>query len=413
MSGGAARRPLRVLFLATYFPKPANPLMGPWALEQAQAFVRAGAEVHVVSLTAWVPKLLAVSAGARAYATCPAAHRWGQVEVEYPRWLLYPVRPLKAWAYARPLTQLRLGWWSALGALRRAVASFRPDVVYCHHSLPNGYLAARLQERAGLPFVVTDHDFDEIEDCARLPERRGAMEVVAARATTLVAVSARMSAATQRLFPAARTATIPNGVNLPPPAPPRPQELVGRKVVFSCGMFYERKGFEVLISAFARVQAGSPDAVLRIAGDGPRRSQIEAAIARLDAGRERIALLGALPHDEVLREMAWCDVFALVGWDEPFATVYLEAMAAARPVVCADDGGITDVLRDEVHGLTVRPRDAAGAARALERLLADDALRARLGRAGRTLIEEHLTWDRVAARYLDLFRAALPAATHP
>lgn len=409
MTGIAGSRPLRVLFLATYFPKPANPLMGPWALEQAQALARAGAAVRVVSLTAWVPRALAVSAGAKAYASCPATHRWGAVEVDYPRWLLYPVKPFKAWAYARPLRQLRLGWWSARGTLRRAVASFRPDVVYCHHSLPNGYLAARLQEGLGLPFVVTDHDFDELEDCARFPERRAAMDVVVARAATLVAVSGRMTAATRRLFPAARTTTIPNGVNLPPPAPPRPERLAGRKVVFSCGMFYERKGFEVLIEAFCRVLASFPDAELRIAGDGPRRPQLEAALARLERGRDRITLLGARPHDEVLREMAWCDVFALVGWDEPFATVYLEAMAAGRPVVCADDGGITDVLEHEVHGLTVPPRDVEAAARALGRLLADDALRARLGGAGRTLIEEQLTWDRVAERYLAVLRAALPA----
>ncbi|MBX3466761.1 MAG: glycosyltransferase [Planctomycetes bacterium] len=395
---------LRVLFLASYFPKPDNPLMGPWALRQAQALVRAGVDVQVISLTSWVPRVAAVTRGARAFALCPPRHRWGSVEAVYPRWLLYQVQPLKRWAHARPQRQLQLGWVSSRRALLAAVDEGRPDLLYCHHTLPNGYLAARLREERGLPFVVTDHDFDEVDDCARLPARRAAYRFVLGRAARVVGVSSRMVTSLEALFPSARALTIHNGVDPPPAvAPPRPEDRSGRLVVFSCGLFYERKGFELLIAAFGRVAAERPNAVLRIVGDGPRRAEIEGSIRRL--GLEcRVTLLGRRPHDEVLREMAWSDVFALVGWDEPFATVYLEAMAAGRPVVCASDGGITDVLVDGVHGLTVPPRDIEATARALSRLLADGALRARLGAAARGLVDRRLTWDQVARRYAELFR---------
>ncbi|WP_161768754.1 hypothetical protein [Picosynechococcus sp. NKBG042902] len=68
---------MKVLFLASYFPKPDNPLMGTWALSQAQALVQqAEIELLVVSFTSWVPSWLARSEGAKAYANCPPEYEW-------------------------------------------------------------------------------------------------------------------------------------------------------------------------------------------------------------------------------------------------------------------------------------------------------------------------------------------------
>jgi glycosyltransferase involved in cell wall biosynthesis len=100
-------------------------------------------------------------------------------------------------------------------------------------------------------------------------------------------------------------------------------------------------------------------------------------------------------------------LFALIGWDEPFATVFSEALSAGKPVICCNDGGITDVLKDEVHGLTVPPRDLEAAAGALGRLLSDPALRERMGKAGAELFEKSLRWDHNAANMERIFRAAV------
>jgi glycosyltransferase involved in cell wall biosynthesis len=397
-----------VLFLAGYFPKPNNPFMGTWALAQAQALLRHGLDLKVLSFTSWVPAIAAVTRGARTFAGCPPRHRFGDLEVEYPRWLLYQAGPPKRWAHRDPRRQLALAWWSARGALRRAVSRHRPDVVFAHHTLTSGYLAARLREEGGPPFVVTDHDFDEIADCGRFPGRRAAFARVAGRASALVSVSRRMEADVRRIFPGAPAVTVWNGVDAPPP-----ETLAGRRtpgagggpVVFSCGLFAERKGFPLLVRAFARAARGNPGARLRIAGDGDGRSSIEAAIREAGAG-DRVTLLGLLPHGEVLREMADCDLFALPSWDEPFATVFLEAMSCGRPIIWGSDGGISDVARDGVHGLAVAPRDEPAAAEALARLLADPAARERMGAAARDLHREKLTWQANARAMEELFARA-------
>ncbi len=403
------RKPLRVLMLASYFPKPTNPLMGTWALSQAQALRRHGLELEVVSLTSWVPKALAVTNGAKAYATCPGVHDWDGLRVTYPRWLVYPVKPFRPWSDQHPGVPMRLGWRSAQRVLGQAVQRLRPDVIYAHHTAVNGYLALRLKQLFHVPYVITDHDFDEIDSCAHWPDRRRFFAPIVEQSAAMVAVASRMATSMQRLFPAARVCAVPNGTDEIPAGMfenPRPEEIRGRTVIFSCGAFYERKGFPLLVEAFAKVAQRHPGAILRIAGDGVQRPAVEAAIGRhrLDG---QVQLLGFQTHRAVLQEMVWADVFALVGWDEPFATVFSEAMSAGTPIVCASDGGITDVLQHGVHGLTVRPKDVGDAAAGLGRLLEERGLRETLGRNAKDLFRTRLGWHHNADAMCRLFEGAL------
>ena len=108
-----------------------------------------------------------------------------------------------------------------------------------------------------------------------------------------------------------------------------------------------------------------------------------------------------------MQEMVWCDAFALIGWDEPFATVFIEAMSAGKPIVCANDGGITDAVRDGVHGRTVPPHDLPAATAALDALLLDETQRIRMGAAAQSLAVEHLSWDANAQDDAQLFQAAI------
>jgi glycosyltransferase involved in cell wall biosynthesis len=399
---------LRVLMLATYFPKPGNPLMGTWALSQAQALQRQDLDVKVVSLTSWIPKFLARTNGAAAYADCPQQFSWGSLNVEYPRGLWYPVRPFKDRAFRDPQFQMNLAWSTANRYLANVVKSFKPDVTYAHHTAVNGFFAERLRSRFQVPFVITDHDFGEIADCARWPARRSFFAQIVSKAFTMVFPASRMETETKRLFPDAQTRTIPNGTDPIPEqlfAEPRPEALRDKVILFSCGAFYERKGFPLLIEAFAKVAPRFPHVVLRIAGDGADRQRIDEQIQRFSL-QSRVELLGFQPHQKVLQEMCWCDAFVLVGWDEPFATVYSEAMSAGKPVICCNDGGINDVLRNEVHGLTVSPKNVDAAAYALERIVSDNDLRSRLGTAAKQLFETSLRWDHNARQMADIFRDA-------
>src|SRR5258705_5602411 len=203
---------VRVLFLADYFPKPGNPIMGTWALAQAQALLRRGMDIRVVSFTPWVPRILALTRGSRAFASCPVRQRWGDLSVDYPRWHHYPVGPGRAAGRWAPL-QMRLAWLTARRELLRLVAEHRTQVIYAHHSLPNGYLAWHLKRLLSLPYVVTDHSFDEVQACERHPQRRMLSKLVGEGASTLVAVTKALETDLRRICPNARIRTIYNGVD--------------------------------------------------------------------------------------------------------------------------------------------------------------------------------------------------------
>jgi glycosyltransferase involved in cell wall biosynthesis len=404
---------MKVLFFASYFPKPDNPQMGTWALTQAQALIRQGIDIQIVSFTSWVPALVAITRGAKAYSYCPESHQWSNIIAQYPRWLYYPVFPLKQPAYVNPEPHLQIATWSARKRLQEIITFYQPDLFFIHHSLPNGWVINQLSSRYKRPFIVQEHDFDEIADCHLYQRRHTAMAKVANSAYAMLAVSKRMELDMKILFPGANTYTHHNGVDLPLPKMQdckRPLELQAKKIILVCGLFAERKGILVLIEAFQKIVHHHPDAILRIIGGGPTELQVQQAVQQFPT-RHQVQLLGKKDHEEVLQEMLWADCFALVGWDEPFATVYLEAMAAGKPIICCNDGGINDVIMDGIHGYTVPPKDVDATATALDRLLSDDTKRLEMGNNAQMLIKQKLTWDIQATNLVRLFEQAIVDST--
>ena len=388
-------------------------MMGTWALEQAKALVRQGVELLVVSFTSAVPRLLALTPGAKAYASCPLEYLWpGDVQVLYPRWLYYPIEPIKSWMYSNPQPYLKLAGRTACDRLAAIIESFSPDLLFCHHSLPNGWLAAQQVKRFDVPMVSFDHDYGEISDCRQYQYRRQAMQPVVDSAWAMLSVSERMRQDLQAIFPAARrTATHTIGVDLPLKQhleSAKPLELKDKTIILCCALFTERKGIVPLVQAFCTIAQKHPDAVLRIIGGGDEEDNIKAAISRYDSAQQ-VSLLGKKPHAEVLQEMCWADCFALASWDEPLGAVYLEAMAAGKPIVCCNDGGINEIVTSGVHGYAISPRNVSAIADALDKLLSHPEQRIAMGRSAQQLIEQEVTWDARAKELVSLFNEAINA----
>jgi glycosyltransferase involved in cell wall biosynthesis len=405
--------PLRVLVIATYFPKPDNTLMGTWALAQSHALARQGAAIRVVSPTSWIPASLARLPGLqrlRSWAHCPSTFDWDGVQTDYPRWPWYcHTGLLERRGRRRPGLYLAVAWPFIRRALLRAVDEHRSDLVFAHHTSISGELARRLERERGIPYFVIEHDHGEITDCERFPHRRALYERVLRSASAVVAVAPTMREEIEGLFPSTRVVVAYNGADLPEESlssNPRPAETRDRVVVFSAAHLYFRKGMPLLVEAFSRIADRHPDAVLRIAGDGEDRPALEAAV-EASAAADRIALLGRMPHHRVLQELAWADVFALIGWDEPLAVAFLEAMAAGTPVLACNDGGLAHVVTSGDEALLVPPHDVEAAAAALDRLLDDERLRARIGLAAEALAENSYTWDANAQTLLVAFRDAV------
>jgi glycosyltransferase involved in cell wall biosynthesis len=140
-------------------------------------------------------------------------------------------------------------------------------------------------------------------------------------------------------------------------------------------------------------------------GDGPMRAELERLIH--ECGLESIVKLSGrtVTPEAILREL---DIFVLPSVsNEGTSNALLEAMATGLPVVATRVGGSALVVEDEVTGFVISPGDVPGLAAALIRLIEDDALAARLGRAARARVEADYGLDRLITRVEALYVDAL------
>jgi glycosyltransferase involved in cell wall biosynthesis len=114
---------------------------------------------------------------------------------------------------------------------------------------------------------------------------------------------------------------------------------------------------------------------------------------------EVVVLHGELSPARVGAMYAAADVFALPSVGEAFGMAFAEAMSAGLPVVAVRSGNVPELVTDGHEGLLVDPFDVPGLARALRRLVDDEALRRDASRAARMRARRLPTWDASAARF--------------
>lgn len=197
----------------------------------------------------------------------------------------------------------------------------------------------------------------------------------------------------ERWIPPDRIAVVPNGTDcdhLPSTRGPSKKPL---RVVF-LGNHLKFKGIVDVVAIAADAARNRNDVRFRFAGRwtddpicGTSASEIEAectSIIRRSGRPESFEFLGELNRDQVIEFLGSADILMLPSYQEGLPLVLLEAMAAGIPVITSRHvGAIDDVVVDGVTGLLVTPGDRAELRAALESLLADEELRARMGQAAR------------------------------
>lgn len=180
----------------------------------------------------------------------------------------------------------------------------------------------------------------------------------------------------------------------------------GRLNLLYVGSLIPRKAVDVVLEAVA-VASATGSIGLVVAGDGPERMKLE-ALAR-DLGLEKsVQFRGLVPAGELPSLLGVADALVLASHSEGLPNVVLEALAAQVPVVASAIPGNIELIRDHETGLLFPTDDVEALAAHLATLRDDPALRRRMGRAGRALIEEKgLTWPEVGRRYAELYRKVL------
>jgi glycosyltransferase involved in cell wall biosynthesis len=289
--------------------------------------------------------------------------------------------------------------WGALGIPRAEQLTGPVDIV---HSLD---LVAPPSRR---PVVVTIHDLVAVElpdlhpkRARRLLERRlSALDRAAAIITVSESTAAALAA---RGIERARIHVTLNGRSplaepVTPPVPPGP-------FILTVGTLEPRKGHELLLEAFARAGADG----VRLVFAGPvagRLAEVRSAAARLGI-EDRLVVLGRVDDSTLAGLYRDATLLAMPSLAEGFGLPVLEAMSAGLPVVASALPATKEVAGEAAT--LVPPGDVDALRRAIEKMLADESLRAQLSRAGRQRAAS-FTWEETAAATVRVYEVALAAS---
>jgi len=299
----------------------------------------------------------------------------------------------------------------------------RPRFTWCAELKPAAYPARWLRARYGIPYGVFTHGAELLLLDHKL--RRSRFKHWTGRklldgASVFVANSQWTADYTRRILAdlgldrqGDRVRTVPLGTDPEQFQPGLPTAqirltygLEGGPWILTVARLDWHKGFDTVIKALPAVRAAHPNVRYAIAGVGECRPYLERLVAELQLG-DAVRFLGFVPEVDLPELYNAVDVFALVSrrYDllvEGFGIAALEASASGLPVVAGREAGLIDAVRDGETGLLVDPYSPAVVAEALNRLLADAALRRRMGAAGRRAVETHFNWDRVVRDIEDI-----------
>lgn len=184
------------------------------------------------------------------------------------------------------------------------------------------------------------------------------------------------------------------------------QGVPGR--ILFAGTISERKDPLTLLAALGMVREELPEAHLHLAGRAidpvyPRRVE---QFVRERGLEPHARFLGLLDVPAMLREYDECAVLVLPSRQETAPVVILEAMAAGKPVVATDVGGVRDLVEEGASGFIVPAGDARTMAERITQLLRDEGLRRRMGERGRAIAWERFRRDVIADQYYAVYQEA-------
>jgi glycosyltransferase involved in cell wall biosynthesis len=176
------------------------------------------------------------------------------------------------------------------------------------------------------------------------------------------------------------------------------------KTVIAMGRLSREKGFDLLLEAFSRIADRHSDWQLKIVGDGPLRSALEAQATRLNLGR-RAQFTGTVTDPYLVLRSA--DLFVFSSRFEGFGNALCEAMACGLPVISFDcPSGPREIIRNGVDGLLVPPENVVELAAAMDGLMSDSQERTRLASRAPE-IAERFGLKRVLVLWIELFEEVL------
>lgn len=361
----AAGRRFRVLVVSRNYPNSVLPLLGLWV----DGMVRLSSpfcDIKVISPVPYCPPLPRMPENFARFRRIERSRWDGGVEVFHPRMVIPP----RTWFHGFE----GFPYYGSVSRLADRIRSrFNFDLIHAHFTFPDGWVAARLSRRYGVPLVITEQaswrpwmdDYAAVRRRALWAHRHCSVHIAISRANRESIVHFTGESPKLRVLPDAVDESV---FVLPPDGAPR----IADQILF-VGVTRPVKGVDILLRAMKLLADRGNGARLVLVGEGfyanyrmeyerLQRMAHELAIA------DRVEFAGGKPLPELVRYMQQSAALVLPSRRESFGMVLAEALACGTPVVSTRCGGPEDIVASDV-GVLVPPEDPLALADGIERVL--------------------------------------------
>lgn len=306
------------------------------------------------------------------------------------------------------------------GRFQNAVEATKPDVVHAHGIWEHVRPAWQAARTANARFALTAHGTWQFLNSTpgmeswwrRLRFRwyyHTGWRHMVRNADAMIALNAVEEDA-HRALGAKKVYRIPNGVDCrefkSAGHPSLPKEFnLPEQYLFYAGAVQTQKGVFTLLEALIRLKENKIIPHVVIAGDGPESDKAKSVA---EAKKLQIQFLGRVDRQYMPRLMADAALFVLPSENEPFATVYLEAMASGTPCVGTDTGGTPEIITDGQTGFLIPVGGAEELAKVIETVWGTaegEALCRQMGNEARQRAADHFDWSILVPRLLNAYVA--------
>lgn len=400
---------MRVLHLTTEFPPiiygGLGTAVGGWVTASAQAGMTIGVLLVEGELVLEDP-----AGSARYGATHPSDRAGHGPQVEDEAGVVDP----------QGIRFFQTRWPDAVDAGVRLARRWQPDIVHLHTAMlwP---IAEAMQRQTSIPLVYHVHSVDKAEyQIGQEPHawlEHTPQEAAIVAADRLIALSRDERELLVGYYPEAqeRIRVVGNGIDASAAAGHRVarERSPEAPLVLYSGRLVERKGIRELLAAIPKVLQAAPTTQFVLAGGPPPLLGPEVAAQwltpELAPHLAQIHFTGWLSPSELATWYRSADVLVVPSRYEPFGMVILEGMLHGLPIVASDVGGPAEILEHGRTALLFRPLDVDGLAEAVSALVADPALRRRIGGAARHRVRQRWTWPKRVATMRKVYEELLPA----
>lgn len=275
--------------------------------------------------------------------------------------------------------------------------------LHVHFATPAATVALILGRLAPISFSLTVHGPDEFYD---VPGYYLSEKVAAARFVCVIGSYARsqmMKVSSPEHWSKIEIAPLGVDAELFQPSSFRSSPELFE--VLCVGRLVPAKGQHILLQAASLLQKSGKSFLLRFVGDGPDRQSLEREAHQ--SGLANVRFEGSVNQDRIRQFYETADIFALASFAEGIPVVLMEAMAMEIPCVSTWIAGIPELIRHDVDGILVAPSSADELASAISRLMGDNSLRLRLGKAGRIRVLDRYQLRRNTDYLAGIFRRHL------